>query len=61
MTSLDALVMLPWTEARRALGDRPVRLRVLRPPYPALGVGSLRALRVGEGELVIGYDGYERL
>jgi hypothetical protein len=38
---------------------------VLRPPYPAIGTGVLRALRVAEVagamELVAGYDGYERI
>lgn len=68
MTSVEALVMLPWTRARAALADRPLRLRVLTPPYPALGVGTLRALRAipldgpddGAWELTVGYDGYER-
>ena len=51
------------------LGDRPLRFRVLVPPYPAAGVGTLRALRVsalsgehdGAWELLAGYEGYERL
>jgi hypothetical protein len=41
-----------------------VRLTLLVPPYPALGIGSLRVLRVREGdaiEIVAGYDRYERL
>ncbi len=61
--------MLPWRRALAKLGDRPVRFRVLAPPFPAAGVGVLRALRVGalEGahdgawELLAGYDGYQRL
>ena len=65
----DGLAMLPWRRALAQLRDRPVRFRVLRPPYRAAGVGTLRALRVGalsgahDGawELVAGYDGYERL
>ncbi len=68
MTS-DDLTLLPWVEALRELGDRSVRFRVLSPPYAALGVGLLRALRVrafvgehdGAWELVAGYDGYERI
>ncbi len=68
MTS-DDLVFLPWMEAVRVLGDRPLRFRVLTPPYAAVGVGVLRALRVralggehdGAWELVAGYDGYERV
>jgi hypothetical protein len=65
----DDLAMLPWLEAVRALGDRALRFRVLTPPYGAVGVGVLRALRVraldgqhdGAWELVAGYDGYERI
>ncbi len=61
--------MLPWTQARAALVEHPLRLRVLVPPYPAAGVGTLRLLRVaglsgahdGALELTCGYDGYERL
>jgi hypothetical protein len=61
--------MLPWRAALRVLGDRSVRFRVLTPPYGAVGVGVLRALRVraldgehdGAWELVAGYDGYERI
>jgi hypothetical protein len=67
--SVEDLVMLPWTSARAALADRPVRLRVLTPPYPAVGLGTLRLLRVlalgglhdGAFELTCGYDGYERI
>jgi hypothetical protein len=66
---IEDLVMLPWTSARAALADRPLRLRVLTPPYPALGLGELRLLRVlaldrahdGAFELTCGYDGYERV
>jgi len=69
MITVEDVAMLPWREAIRELGDRAVRLRVLTPPYAALGVGVLRALRVralsgehdGAWELVAGYDGYERL
>jgi hypothetical protein len=67
MTS-DDLVLLPYRTALRMLGDRSVRFRVLTPPYAAVGVGVLRALRVraltgendGAWELVAGYDGYEK-
>ena len=69
MPNLEDVTMLPWREAVRALGDRDVRFRVLTPPYAAVGVGVLRALRVralggehdGAWELVAGYDGYERI
>lgn len=67
--SSEDVVMMPWVAARRALGDRPLRFRLLTPPYAALGVGTLRALRLeplagehdGAWELVAGYDRYERL
>lgn len=65
----DDLALLPWVAAKNALSDRALRLRVLAPPYPALGIGALRALRVtalsgehdGAWELVAGYEGYEKL
>ena len=65
----EDIVMMPWVTARRSLGDRPLRFRLLAPPYAALGVGTLRALRVeplsgehdGAWELVAGYDRYEKL
>lgn len=61
--------MLPWTEAREALAGQPLRLRMLTPPYAAIGVGELRLLRVlalqgahdGALELTCGYDGYDKL
>ena len=69
MLTLEDVAMLPYREALRVLGDRSVRFRVLSPPYDAVGVGVLRALRVralagehdGAWELVAGYDGYERI
>ena len=69
MLSLEDVALLPWRAALRVLGDRPLRFRVLTPPYAAVGVGVLRALRVraltgehdGAWELVAGYDGYERI
>lgn len=62
---LDELPMTALVEARAALANNAVRLRILVPPYPALGCGKLRALRLreiaGTLELVAGYDAYERL
>ncbi len=66
--NLEDLVMMPWTQARSALAGRALRLRLVTPPYPAVGVGELRLLRVavlggahdGAYELTCGYDGYER-
>jgi len=61
----SSFALLPECEARALLGGRPLRLLVLRPPYPALGVGVLRVLRVAERdpvcEIVAGYERYERL
>jgi hypothetical protein len=65
----EDLTLLPWVRARAALADRPLRFRVLAPPYPAIGLGTLRCLRVrpldgaGDGafELTAGYEGYERI
>ena len=58
-------MLLAESEARRALGARPIAFRLLAPPYPALGVGALRVLRVVERgrqvELVAGYERYERV
>ena len=67
--NLDDLVMLPWTRARAALADRPLRVRVLTPPYGVVGLGTLRLLRVialdgphdGALELTCGYEGYDRI
>jgi hypothetical protein len=65
MDEAPSVTLLPEPDARASLGTRPMRLRVLRPPYPALGVGVLRVIRVrddGEiAEITAGYDRYERL
>jgi hypothetical protein len=62
----EMLTMLPEVQARRMLAGAPLTLTVLQPPYPALGVGTLRVLRLRERadaalELMVGYDKYERL
>jgi hypothetical protein len=59
------LVLMPWIEARVRLGSRRHTLRVLTPPYPAIGGGTLRVLRVrGDGpaplDVVCGYERYRR-
>ena len=59
------LVLLPWVEARRRLGTRAHALRVLTPPYPAIGGGALRVLRVrddgiGPLDVLCGYERYRR-
>jgi hypothetical protein len=60
-----SLTLAPEPLARRALADRPIALHLLVPPYPALGAGTLRVLRVSDGErgwdVTVGYDRYERL
>ena len=60
------LVLLPWLEAREVLGDRPVHVRVLVPPYRAAGGGVLRVLRVRERtdeplDVICGYERYQRI
>lgn len=58
-------LLTPLREARRSLG--PIgRLVVLAPPYPAIGIGELRVLRVDPAEnegrpaVIVSYEGYER-
>ncbi|HXF34334.1 MAG TPA: hypothetical protein VN603_07165 [Candidatus Acidoferrales bacterium] len=62
---LDELPMTALVDARALLGKQPARLRMLLPPFPALGCGALRALRVCERnnilEIVAGYESYEKL
>jgi hypothetical protein len=59
------LALLPEVEVRRLLAGRDLAFRLLAPPFPALGLGTLRVLRVAERgartELVAGYERYERL
>ena len=59
------LALLPEVEARRLLAGRDLIFRLLAPPFPALGAGALRVLRVAERgartEIVAGYERYERL
>ncbi len=60
-----SLVLLSEVEARSRLAGRVLALQVLRPPYPVLGVGELRVLRVidagAETHVIAGYERYERL
>ncbi len=61
----SSFALMPERDVRALLDDPSVSLRVLRPPYAALGVGALRVLRVrqrgSETEIVAGYERYERL
>lgn len=67
MTQADlepSLGLMPEVDVRPLLAGR-TRLTILRPSYAALGLGTLRVLRIrerlGHTEVVAGYDGYERL
>lgn len=60
------LVLLRWGAARALLGDRRLTFRLLGPPYPAIGEGELRLLRIREHadaslEVLCGYEGYRRI
>jgi hypothetical protein len=52
-------------EARAALSDRTLTLRLLLPPYAAVGLGALRVVRLRERsdstEMLCSYEGYERI
>jgi hypothetical protein len=61
-----ALTLLADVRASGLLGTRPIALTLLRPPYPVLGVGALRVLRVSERpdattDVVASYERYERI
>ena len=58
------LALAPWTDARKAFGERRIAFRLLRPPYAAAGEGALRVLRVRDGdpvEILCGYERYRKL
>ena len=63
--SLDDLVLMPETDARRALAGESLSLRVLGPLGAFAGRGVLRVLRCKpekDGiELLCGYESYEPL
>lgn len=58
-------VLLPDVTVRASYAAERLVFRVLRPPFPTLGLGTLRVLRVRDRgnatEITAGYDGYERL
>ncbi|HLI95053.1 MAG TPA: hypothetical protein VKT72_03080 [Candidatus Baltobacteraceae bacterium] len=68
---LQQYVLMPETDARRALSGRRLTVRVLAPVGPYAGRGRLRVLRArpagssadaGQAiELVCGYEAYEHL
>ena len=64
------LVLMPEVEARRALGDRRIHLKVLVPYGASAGRGVLRVLRMtlqpaqhdmadAQVEMIVGYEAYE--
>jgi len=59
------LILSGEVEARAALALRTLALRLLAPPYPALGLGRLRVLRLHERgattEILCSYEGYARI
>jgi len=61
----EELINLPYTTALERLHGRDVHLRVLAPPYPGIGIGTLHVVRAedkdGGIELVVTYDDYRRL
>jgi hypothetical protein len=60
-----AVTLIPEQRARALLAGRTLRLKLLLPPYRALGVGMLRVLRIRDDgectEMTAGYERYERL
>ncbi len=67
----ESLLLLPYTRALEMLEGRNVRVTVVTPPFPCIGVGRLHVVRVTEPgagagpdasvELALSYDDYERL
>jgi hypothetical protein len=61
----EELLMLPYRQALERIGAGDVHLKVIAPPYPALGVGTLHVVRVTHDDkktvLDATYDDYERL
>ena len=59
------LLLVPYTRAFELLQGREITLSVITPPYPALGCGTLRVVRVTEEDNVVHleatYDDFERL
>lgn len=59
------LVLAGEVDARAALAGRALSLRLLTPPYPAVGLGRLRVLRLhereGQTEMLCSYEGYARI
>ena len=64
-TQAPEVLLLPYTRAIELLDGAEITLTVVTPPYPALGCGMLRAVRVsktsGAVHLEATYDDFERL
>jgi len=63
---IDDVILVPEVLARRALGDRPIRLQMLVPVGAWIGCGALRVLRLkvtedGFADLTVGYESYRNL
>ena len=62
--SPSEFVLAPESYVRAALPNTRLAIRMLVPPFSALGVGRLRVLRlreIAEGtEMLCGYERYER-
>ena len=59
------LILAREPEVRAALAGRALTLRLLLPPYAAVGLGALRVVRLREAsdctEMLCSYEGYERI
>jgi len=59
------LVLCREVEARASLEGRKLSFRLLTPPYPALGIGALRVVRLSERsegtEMLCSYERYARI
>ena len=61
----EKLALLPYSRALEELAGRDVRVTLVTPPYPCMGVGELRVVRVhddgGTVTLDLSYESFERL
>jgi hypothetical protein len=59
------VLLLPYMRAIELLGGVEITLSVITPPYPVLGCGMLRAVRLSPSgdamHLDVTYDDFERL
>ncbi|MDQ6780731.1 MAG: hypothetical protein M3Z37_06220 [Candidatus Eremiobacteraeota bacterium] len=61
----EQVVLEPYLVSLSRLAGRDVRVTVVSPPYPCVGVGELRVIRSRESDDVVTldltYERYERL